>query len=204
MFFPSTEIRWFFKGTPGKNLESWFRQSRTLVGSGKRTDYYLKRTGKELNLKLREGRVEAKQLQWKTSGFLIKRTVSGQIEGWSKWSFDLKEAENYVQLALDHPEAWLPVHKQRLMRTFITELDEITETQAGSYPESGCNAELTFLEAADEKWYSIGLEAFGKSKDLKGLLHSVAEFLFDEDFPLLLTASNSMGYAAWIENEFVP
>jgi hypothetical protein len=204
MLYPSAEIRWFFKGVPGSGLESWFRQSLTGVGGGTRTDFYLKRTGKELTVKLREGRVEAKQRQWKEADFVVKRTVTGQMEGWNKWSFDLQEAEDCMQLVRDHPEAWLAVRKRRLMRTFITELDEITETQAGSFPESGCNAELTFLEAEDSKWYSIGLEAFGVSRDLRGLLHSIAEFIFDEDFPLLLTSSNSLGYAAWIENEFIP
>ncbi|GEM_PF-5008043 len=203
MRYPSAEIRWFFKGQPKRDLQSWFRQSWTEVGTGERTDYYLLGTGETLNIKLREGRVEAKQRLWAEPEFVMRGSIAGQREGWVKWSFDLSEAGQDVQLASRHAEAWLPVHKRRWMRTFIPEHNEITETDAGSYPAAGCNAELTFVKAGEEDWYTLGLESFGEGRDLKGLLHSIGSYFFDADFPLLLTPSNSRSYAAWIEHYFV-
>lgn len=203
MRYASAEIRWFFKGLAKQDLKSWFRQSWTEMGTGERTDYYLSGTGEMLNIKLREGRVEAKQRLWVEPGFVMRGSIAGQREGWVKWSFDLDEADESVQLAGRHPEAWLPVHKRRWMRTFIPEHNEITETAAGTYPAAGCNAELTFVRAGGADWYTLGLESFGEGRDLKGLLHSVGSYFFDGDFPLLMTPAESLSYAAWIEKYYL-
>ena len=188
-----------FSGEPDPSLEAWFRQSFTNVAIGRRTDLYLLGTGKSLNIKLREGRVEVKQQQSVESPFRVNAWVRGCRECWVKWSFDLQAGDLAIPLAGKHPEAWLPVRKKRLLRTFIPELDEITETQAGSFPSRGCNAELTFLEVKGTPWYSVALEAFGPQADRPGLLHSVADYLLDRDLPVILTEASSFGYAEWID-----
>lgn len=198
MYFPSAEVRWFFPGIPDPGLEAWFRQSFTGVGAGERTDYYLRDTGPALNIKLREGRVEVKQQLSRTPAVCLRRTLTGHLEEWGKWSFSLADTEGPIRLAVEHSDAWMPVHKRRLLRTFIPELDEITETAPGSYPVRGCQAELAFVQRAGEPWYTIGLEAFGEGADRQGLLRSVADYWFDADFPLLLAAETSMSYAEWM------
>ena len=202
MLFTSAEIRWFHRGDPPPELIAWFEQSFTSTGHDRRTDHYLKGTGEALNVKLREGRVEVKQRQWARPGFVIRRTITGQMEGWRKWSFDLSAGQGYLNLAEQHPDSWLEVRKYRRMRTFIPEIDEITETSPGSYPPIGCNAELTHLEVAETSWHTLAFEAFGKTADLSGWLHSVAEYLLNGDFPVLLDEETSMGYAQWIEANF--
>ncbi len=203
MLYPSVEIRWFFPGPPERALVAWFQQSYTSVGVGERTDHYLLGTGAGLNVKLREGRVEVKQRQWARAGFRVNRRARGALEGWHKWSFELAAGGDEVGLAEAHPERWLPVHKRRRLRTFIAELDEITETAPGSYPPAGCSAELTVVTAGGEQWHTLGFESFGEG-DLAGLLHSVGDYLLNGDLPRPLEAEVSMGYAAWIERNFVP
>ena len=197
--FDSAELRWFFSGEPDPGLEAWFRQSFTNVAVGRRTDLYLLGTGISLNIKLREGRVEVKQRQSAENPFRVNAWVRGCREGWVKWSFDLQAGDLAIPLAGKHPENWLPVRKKRLLRTFIPELGEITETQAGSYPARGCNAELTFLEVNGVSWYTIALEAFGQQADRQCFLHSVADYLLDRDLPVILTEASSYGYAEWID-----
>ncbi len=197
--FDSAEFRWFFPGEPDPGLEAWFRQSFTNVSVGRRTDLYLLGADRALNIKLREGRVEVKQRQSQEKGFRVNAWVTGCRECWVKWSFDLQDGDLAIPLAGKHPEAWLPVRKKRLLRTFIPEFDEITETKAGSYPERGCNAELTFLRVEGASWYTIALEAFGAKADRPGLLHSVADYFLDRDLPLILSDASSFGYAEWID-----
>lgn len=197
--YDSAEIRWFFPGEPGRELESWFRQSFTRVAVGRRTDLYLLGTGEALNIKLREGRLEIKQRGRTEAGFKVNSRVTGRRESWVKWPFDLAAEDLALPSAVPPTESWLPVNKNRLLRTFIPEMAEITETQAGSFPVRGCNAELTFLEVSGAPWYTVGLEAFGEKADRSGLLHSVADYFFDRDFPLILNQESSYGYAAWIE-----
>ena len=202
MLYTSAEIRWFFAGEAGADLLAWFGQSFTAVGMSSRTDRYLTGVGDALSIKLREGRVEVKQRQWVRPGFIVRRTITGRMEGWQKWSFGLGGGEDYDSLAESHPGRWLAVHKRRRLRTFIPETDEITETAPGSYPSSGCHAELTSLEVAGRSWFTIGFESFGVSRDLPGLLPRLAENMLNGDFPLLLDEKDSMGYAAWIEQIF--
>jgi len=203
MLYPSVEIRWFFPGPPDRGLVAWFNQSHTAVGVGQRTDYYLLGVGEALNVKLREGRVEVKQRRWQRPAFMVNMRARGVMEAWTKWAFDLAEGDEALRVAAQDPACWLPVHKHRRQRTFITELDEITETAPGSYPSRGCSAELTVLRVSEQEWHTLAFEAFGAG-DLPGRLHSVSDYLLDADLPRSLREADSMGYPAWIERNFVP
>ncbi len=198
MRYASAECRWFFPGTCSDELLDWFKQSHTEVSFASRTDYYLTRLPDDINVKLREGRVEVKQLRSRTEGIAFGQGLSGSLEEWVKWSFPLNEEAPVVPLAREHPGAWLAVKKHRRLRKFIPSGTEIMETGPDSYPEKGCQAELTFLDVGGELYYSLGLEAFGASRDLPGLLRSVAVYFFDPDFPISLRQRDSMGYAAWL------
>lgn len=188
------EVRWFVRGAAPESVRAWFDALGGPVPEATRTDRYLvPRESAEVGVKLREGRLEVKQ---RTAHLGIETWggVSGEVEGWVKWSFD---AATRAQ-----PHAgWADVTKTRRLRRL---------TLDGRAPRSGrphCALELGAVTLEDGRddgaaWWTVCLEAQAATANERGALleHAASAWLTGDAAPPdgLLTEAASMGYAEWL------
>ena len=201
MMFPTEEIRWFYAGTIPSPVAVWFQEQVCAAPSQPaRIDYYLQLNENDsLGIKLRQGRMEAKQREGTSQWVQLGKRAAGQAESWRKWSFELAETEESVTNATQ----WLGVWKARRWCLFtVGENGRITPAPTTAILEQGCACELTDVRLADssERWWSLGFEAFGGTAVTRRerLLHVARRFLDHEDAPLL-AAERSYSYPKWLQ-----
>lgn len=201
MMLATEEIRWFFAGTIPESAAAWFEaQVCTAPPQPPRTDYYLRLAeGDSLGIKLREGRIEAKQREGTSRLVQLDERAAGQAESWRKWSFELAEMG---ESAADAAQ-WAGVWKARRWCLFrVGENGRITPAPLDAILEQGCACELTEVRLIDtaELWWSLGFEAFGGTAvDRRGqLLHTAGYFLGQGNGPLL-PIEQSYSYPKWLQ-----
>lgn len=198
--YPTAEVRWFIRGTIPPDVDAWFRR-----GPGKvheepvRTDRYLQLPGSEgLNVKMREGLIEIKQRVGPVDVVRFHDRVSGLVEQWRKWRFQLA-APDAARSETDAP-SWIAVRKARRLRTYrVTGEKEVVVLSDTETPVSGCELELTTVRVAGRAWWTVALEAFGDRFALRDNLLFTAEHVFRGDDVPTLKATDSRGYAAWLD-----
>ncbi len=190
--YHSFEIRWFFQSdiTPFLN---WFGGENP----ASRTDHYLKKLGANINVKLREGRIEVKHRIDLPRVIEVNAGITGKIEEWVKWSFGLEENPGALDFPVDHPEYWLAVSKKRWRRHFQVENGKIVEQAMPSFSHTHCAAELTEVTAEGQDWLSIDLEASGRPSNLVDTLKLTTRYFFNAQFPAKLVLPHSAGYPEW-------
>jgi hypothetical protein len=199
MIFNSAEMRWFMPGNVPVAAQNWFNGiSPKVIEQAVRTDYYLNIPGGDhMSIKIREGNLEFKQrsgdkvLSWK------KENISGLIDFWQKWRFPVKDHDTMVSGIDIHRECWTEVIKQRSLILFQAGAEgQIKPAQRGFLPENGCGLELTRIEMPDrqEKWWSLGLEAFGIEEGMSDMLVVVAELVFSLPGKPSLALHDSFAY----------
>lgn len=176
------EVRWFVPGSIPDVAARWFDSLGPAVEPESRTDRYLiPSEGEDLGLKVREGRVEAKQ-----------RTASGELrawptaearpEAWRKWSLGLATDE-------DLSPGWVDVVKVRRQRWIPGE-------------EAGCALELAEVELAGATWWSVCLEASGGVPSARQRVFAEASSSWlDRPNAPTLPLEQAMGYPAWLRRE---
>ena len=98
------EIRWFFKGTLSEDVKKWFSTEPSFgehIKKEKRSDiYFSTKDAAHISPKLREGKLEIKYLDSKTSFSVCEGEISGIAENWpkEKWAFS-KNLEGDVRAA---------------------------------------------------------------------------------------------------------
>ncbi|MCG9972010.1 hypothetical protein [Christiangramia crocea] len=197
--FNSKEIRWFSK-TEDKAISNWFKKkSYSFEDTEARTDFYLPLTGKkEIGIKLREGKIEVKQLIAEPEKGNLSANAEGFFERYSKWSFSTSENDSLSkEIITEKKYDWLDVKKERMGvklkketngNTAIVKIDEFI-----SY---GCQIEYTRIKVKETTWYSFGLEWFGE-KELEVDQALIHEILGDSR----LNPDESMGYAEFLNLE---
>ena len=180
MSTPTLEARWFVRGPLPASAHAW----ADAVGLGApepRTDRYLVVPTDALGLKVRQGRLEAKQ---RMSGGepLAVGHARGAVEQWRKWAFSLDETPD----ADGWTDGWTDVGKRRRLR----------RDACGS---GACAAELTEIRVGSDAWWSICLEATGSDAVVRrAALGAMAGcWLARADAPAL-PAHASMGYPEWL------
>jgi hypothetical protein len=165
-----------------------------------RTDRYLRLPDSEgLNVKLREGRIEIKRRVGEVRAVRFHERVTGVVEGWRKWRFELAEPGSSRVQAASPASSWISVHKERRIRTYHVEKDEDVTARSGPKPAAtGCELELSRVRAAGQIWWTLAFEAFGDESALRENLLLVARYVVSTDEPPSLPVSNSRGYAAWL------
>jgi hypothetical protein len=201
MILATEEVRWFFEGVIPPLVEAWFEDNICAESAQPaRIDYYLRlNEGDSLGIKLREGRIEAKQREGEVLPVQLSERALGRVESWCKWSFDLAETEVSVAEAAQ----WVGVEKARRWCLFaVGENGRITSAPSDTVLERGCACELTEVRQIDtaELWWSLGFEAFGGTAvDRRDQLrHAARHFLGQGNGPLL-PVEQSYSYPKWLQ-----
>jgi hypothetical protein len=165
-----------------------------------RVDHYLCISGGDSSgIKLRDGRIEIKQRLNQHGIFHFGHRDAGFVEHWHKWSLDLAGSSENLEI----PSClWIGVRKERLLRAYrVVDDRTVTEVAVGVGPGSGCNWELATvsIEGTEERWWSIGFEAFGKEAGLWNMMSLVAEHFLSEDEAPTLRVEDSYGYPRWLQ-----
>lgn len=191
--FATVEVRWFFTGEIPPDVDAWFAHSgRFPTPPTRRTDHYLRHPDDALGLKLREGRIEAKQRTARLGLVNFGPHARGVVETWRKWSFPLAETQ-------DVDAAWTAVTKARRLHHFAIAPDaQLIAIHPQTVAARGCDWELTAVSTAGQAWWTLGLEAFGPGPTREtDLLRVARHFLGGVDTPPL-PASNSGSYPWWL------
>jgi len=208
----STEIRWFFPEAELTSCEGLFPKAAPhdrMNWQETRTDIYRVIPGVDITgLKVRgNGGLELKALRaapedfpWKPEGDFATEVTLGRTDSWVKW--ELPEAGGQKVMA-DARE--IHVRKVRWIRKFSAERGQLRSVYAhgpGSRPASGCNLERTELTVGQERWLSLGFEAFGEPERTRSILNEAVQFVMaqaTETEILCLMAARSESYPVWLD-----
>ena len=191
----SAEVRWFCRGRPSAAITAWFDRFDPSSESP-RTDWYLHPTDAAMNVKWREGQIQAKRRDEPGDVISFATDIHGLVERWRKWSFPLDEEEG---ADLSQETLWRPVEKSRRMQTYHYDEQGCLVRAEGDI-EAGCQVELATLTMEGAPWWSICFESFGAESQLRDLLMTTTRFVFSQGTPPALETAHSEGYAAWLMN----
>jgi hypothetical protein len=160
--FPTVEVRWFYQGAVSSEVLEWFEQGeRAPEEQPCRVDYYLRLSDRDsLGIKLREGRIEVKQRHRQYGVFRFHDRVTGLVEHWRKWSFELSEGAGNLTSTIVPASCWIGVTKRRKLRRYrLTGNKKIVAVPVGLQSGLRCNLELTRIIVDETEWWSLGFEA---------------------------------------------
>jgi len=196
----SAEIRWFIKGKIPTSVFDWFiGLNDNYVNQAKRTDYYLLlKSDDSLGIKLREGKVEIKQLNQFIGNISPGKNINGNAETWNKWSFELDQAKNILSKDLLNNK-WLAITKNRILVNYgITEENIVSQKKPISY-QNGCITELTSINLNNEDWWSFGLEAYGEENRQKDNLVLISHLILNDKGNIRFSLNESLSYPGFIK-----
>ncbi len=201
--FNSAEIRWFRPGPVPEETLKWFRSVHARIPEQPaRTDYYLSLPGNNaMSIKFREEMIEFKQAYGEENLTWTNDKVSGKAGKWQKWSYPLENEAGAMNSVNVYSESWIKVVKQRSLILFqASDTGMPKPTTASILPENGCGLEITRVELPDknERWWTLGLEAFGREDKLMDMLSLVAELVFSLPGCPELKLIESMSYPGWM------
>lgn len=177
--YASMELRWFFEEEPEE-----FARMFAGMASQKRVDCYLQPPNAANGIKIREGRLETK-LRVSVPQRFAHRGAAGLMEHWNKWGLEFDE-DSYPGRKELLSAGWIDVAKTRTLR----QLED-------------CSFELTCLEIAGQRFFSMGFEAFGREEMLyPNLLKGVHTVLDELEHPEVLVLEDSCGYPEFLRRFF--
>jgi hypothetical protein len=192
----SLEMRWIAPGQLPPPMLEWF--TRFPAGTETRQDaYLLQPRWQRLSVKLRDGGVLDVKSYLGSPGILeLRRGGRGRLESWRKWSFPsgLPGHGN-----ADSP-AWVVVGKSRRSSWFpLASRPDLAQVRPPS-DVAGCMAELTEIWVRGEAWWSVGFEATGPVRLLRGALEHAVGLIFAQALPpeVQFSLDNSQSYAHWL------
>ncbi len=197
----TTEIRWFRAGLVVPSVRKWFESCPgQIADQPPRTDYYLVLGGtRSLGIKMREGRLEIKSRQQELGRASLGERVSGMLEEWLKWSFELLDPRSDPSSITQPDSNWIGVHKTRRLRRYGRSDDEsFSPVPVDTFPPQGCDVELSMVRIHDQVWWTLAFESFGPPADRQQFLMDLASQLFEKDPTLELAALDSFGYPRWL------
>lgn len=194
----TAEIRWFIKGEVPKAVKTWFENLNGFYSEeNKRADLYLSipSTG-SVGIKFREGSFEIKRKN-KYLGLLeFPPNITGIAERWKKWNF--QSGDNEVSFEAENNGEWIEVFKTRNLQKFIFGPTGKISGGFDHYRSDGCNVELTKVIANNSIWWTLGLETYGAIEFLEKNLYVAFDYVFQSNFPRVLSKDNSFGYPQWM------
>jgi hypothetical protein len=193
----SAELRWFWRGDePPSDIERWFDRGDIPAGDGsdlRRDRYFPHRGEPELGVKLR-GEGGGNELV-EIKGLVATRPPPGlaldirRLEIWCKWSTSVRPTC-----------PGLLVEKQRRLRKFTADLDEILAQPPQELPATGCHVELTRVVVPDpgDIWWTLGFEAFGGLDHVCGALIRMLQI----QGPPRADPGAELSYPAWLQAHY--
>lgn len=185
MLLITAELRWFFRGRLPQKVGHWFQAESTPTFEGSREDLYFNlMEGDALGVKAREGKLEIKHRTEDLGLKTLSENISGHLEKWAKWSFEIAEEEiNFLKTSISK-DSWISVKKSRWLKRY-----------------EACNVELTEIEVDLQNWWTLGFEAFGKESNIvHDLQIAVEQSLINNPFPIALKAADSFSYPKWLRD----
>lgn len=207
----TAEIRWFFPEAELASCEGLFPKAPPndrMNWQETRTDIYRVVPGVDIaglkvrgngGLELKALRAAAEDFSWKPEGEFAAEMILGRTDSWVKW--ELPEASGQKLMA-DARE--IHVRKVRWIRRFSADRGPLRPVYAhgpGSRPDSGCNLERTELTVGQERWLSLGFEAFGAPERTRTILREAVQMAMEqasETEILTLVTAQSESYPAWL------
>jgi hypothetical protein len=200
--YSTAEIRWFFPGLIPSEVHEWFISAAAPIdASEKRTDKYLMLPDSAtIGVKIRRCRLEIKVRSFEYGEVQLHPDVSGRMERWRKWSVGLDQEDEGLGDILSRGSGWVDVSKERMLARFAVE-DKINVRPIGIDDDarSGCDVELTAVEAWGRQWWTVAFESFGEEHILGHNLARVAERIFAAGKPPILSLSHSCSYPQWLQ-----
>lgn len=226
---PSMEARWFWPRQLPTAVRDWWVERnhhypthhfQPTVES--RKDWYLRLPQHtDLSIKLRQGQIEVKQRICDRGLQLLAPSIHGQVGQWAKWSFPLAEAATTLQQRFDQKEQWIAVEKTRQSKTYhlvdngTTEAGTKTGTETAialttsgnafdQQQDAGCSVEIAEVIALNQRWFTLGIEAFGSVDTVASVFDGVCPSIFAYNkleginTKLVLEPAHSRSYPQWL------
>ncbi len=198
-FYLTAEIRWFMRGEVPPEFQDWFNRSKYKQGFGTRTDTYLVYPNAEtVGVKFREHRFEIKSFVKTIDQLCIRDHIIGNIEIWEKWSMAGNAVAQLLKGVDQDRSVWIEVKKTRTIRKYSTDGEEVVEIDSSGkqgFPDDGCFVELTEIIINNNRYWSVGFEAFSEKKTLvDNLLQTVAFFFESAEVEITLSEEDSYSY----------
>ena len=192
----SLEVRWIVSGQLPSVMLEWF--ARFPAGTETRRDAYLLQPRlRGLSVKLRDGGALDVKSYLGSPGVLdLPRGCRGRLESWRKWSFP----SGLAGPGGAGPPGWVVVGKSRRSSWFpLASRPDLAQVRPPA-AVAGCIAELTEVRARGERWWSVGFEATGPVRLLRGAVEHAASLVFAQPLPpgVQFSLDNSQSYAQWL------
>lgn len=178
----SLEARWFLPGTIPDAVREWFDALGPPVEDEARTDRYLIPTEDDsLGIKVREGRIEAKQ-RVQTHPLQAWGPAKAAPEAWRKWFLGMgTETDLFL--------GWVDVTKTRQQRWMQTD-------------DTAAALELATVRLDAAVWWSVCLEVSGgDAEERQRVFQEAASQWLDQPDAPVLQGDTAQGYPAWLLRE---
>ena len=192
----SLEVRWIVPGQLPPGMLEWF--ARFPAGTETRQDAYLLQPRlRGLSVKLRDsGALDVKSYLGSPGILDLPRGGRGRLESWRKWSFP----SGLPGHGGAGPPGWVVVGKFRRSSWFPPASDPDLAQVRPPAAVAVCMAELTGIWVRGEAWWSVGFEATGPVRQLRGTLEHAVGLVFAWALPprVQFNLGNSHSYAYWL------
>ncbi len=201
--YPTTEVRWFRAGEIPSSAWKWFKNCPgPLQNQLTRIDYYLPLFfTSDLGVKFREGQLEIKILRDKLGVSRLHGNVTGHLQCWQKWGFNVAGANDSLGNSGQPFSDWLPVQKSRSLRRYrLDEVGQVLPAAAEDISPDSCSLEMTMIQSKGLLWWSLAFETYGIGKEISSSLELITAQLFDIGESPSLAEVDSMSYPDWISH----
>ena len=120
----------------------------------------------------------------------------GCLESWRKWSFPTGLSGHDGA----DPPGWVVVGKSRRGSWFPLASRPDPAQVRPPTAVAGCTVEVAEVRVGGEAWWSVGFEATGPVRLLRGAVEHAAGLVFGQVLPpgIQLSLGNSQSYARWL------
>ena len=190
------EVRWIHPGQVPEAMIGWLGPFTDQIE--RREDRYLVDPScPDLGVKIKGAvQLDLKAFRGSPGELAVPGGGRGRLEIWEKWTFPLDGRPPPPSDA----SGWLTLRKLRRRRSFRLVEGRAVERPVSEAELPGCTVELTEVAVGEEMWWSLGIEAGGRSETLRAALDATVGSLFQGPSPdgIQLDLRDSMSYARWL------
>ena len=193
----SVETRWFLPGTAPPEVVLWFQGELTMTQPPRVDTYLHTPEAHDLGIKMREGRIEIKQRHNVLGKHTFHPLVSGIVESWGKWSFQINSQASAVETSSG---TWIQVTKERMIRRYqVTPDGNIRSIPGWLFPLQRSTIEIANIIIYGKDWWSLNLVVVGTDINLFDALRITADYTFNKSGTPPLSTAESYSYPQWLD-----